>query len=154
MRASPGQPIAFVETAAHYLGNECLIWPFGSGADYGTYRTDGKKFGKKVFAHRAVCERVHGPAPGEKAQVAHSCGRRACVNPQHLRWATNGENQMDRVRHGTSNRGASHGLARLTAEQVHAIRASDLKHFQLAKLYGVSRSHITTIRSGRAWSWL
>jgi hypothetical protein len=49
-------------------------------------------------AHRAMCRLIHGNPPTPKHQAAHSCGngRRGCVHPGHLRWATDAENRAER----------------------------------------------------------
>jgi hypothetical protein len=60
-------------------------------------------------AHRVMCEIAHGPKPAPGFVAAHTCGkgREGCVNPRHLRWASQKENMADKLLHGTSNRTAS-----------------------------------------------
>ena len=100
-------------------------------------------------------ETVHGAAPTDHHETAHSCGNRACVNPAHLRWATRAGNQADRVKHGTDNRGRRSAQARLSEADVRAIlKQRDRTPADLAKEYGVSRNHITSIQNGRTWGWI
>jgi hypothetical protein len=51
----------------------------------------------------------------------------------------------------SSHPGEAHPRARLTWEQVRAIRESELLYRDLATLYGVSRSMIRKIRAGSRW---
>ena len=60
------------------------------GGGYGCIRIGGKLFG----AHRLVCEHRWGPAPPD-AQAMHSCHNTLCINPAHLSWGTNQDNQTD-----------------------------------------------------------
>lgn len=140
------------EVVLAHRGAECLDWPFArSEKGYG-------KIGKGTRVHRLVCERVHGPPPSPDHDAAHSCGRghMGCVNPQHLRWATKSENQMDRLAHGTDNRGEDHPLAVLTEAQVMEIWASRGRVTQraLAERYGVAVGTIGNIHRGATWGWL
>lgn len=54
---------------------------------YGTFVVEGRK----VKAHRFAFELENGPIP-EGMQVDHRCRKPACVNPNHLRLATNKQN--------------------------------------------------------------
>ena len=74
------------------------------------------------YAHRVVCRWTHGDPPSDKHEAAHSCGRRSCVNPSHLRWATRTENMADAIEHGTTMRGERSPVSRLTEAQVHEAR--------------------------------
>jgi hypothetical protein len=54
----------------------CWNWTRGGSQGYG-YISSG------VAAHRVAYENVHGPIPTGHI-VHHTCGNRACVNPDHL----------------------------------------------------------------------
>jgi len=144
----------WVEAAAKITQQDCLIWPFCvSERGYGKFRADGWT----QRAHRAVCELAHGPAPQDKPHAAHRCGNRLCCNPAHLYWATASENQLDRVAHGTSNRGKRQWMAALSEEQVLQICAlldQGRGHTSIGRDFGVSRNAIRAIDIGNNWGWL
>jgi len=89
------------------------------------------------LAHRRHYEAVHGPLP-EGMILHHLCHTSSCVNPEHLE-------AMRRVDHVRLH-------AKLTIEDVDAIRASALPLVTLAWWYGVSASHISNIRARRTWA--
>jgi hypothetical protein len=63
---------------------------------------------------------------------------------------------MDRVLHGTSNRGERNGCACLSEGQVRQIikvRGHE-KQAVTADRFGVSKSTIGAIQQGKRWSWL
>lgn len=135
--------------------NGCMLWTrarFGNG--YGSFKI---LQGFCVGAHRMAYALHHGTSPGDK-QVCHQCDTPLCVNPAHLFLGTNTENIADRVAKGRSNRAGALGeknpAARLTAEQVSAIRdliASGQTNVRIAARYDVSHSLISAIRRGKAW---
>ncbi len=92
----------------------------GSLGNHG-YR-EVKVDGQRYLLHRLVCEAAYGPPPTPKHQVAHSCGTRACQNLLHLRWATQAENEADKVLHGTHNRGERNPGVKLSDAEVARIR--------------------------------
>lgn len=59
--------------------------------------------GRQTGVHRLVAETFHGFAPTDKHQAAHKNGLASDNRPGNLYWATNSENTIDRVRHGTHN---------------------------------------------------
>lgn len=70
----------------------CWLWTAAlNPGGYGRLR--GRSNGKRVMrlAHRLSFEIHNGEIP-EGMQVDHACHRKACVNPDHLRAATNKEN--------------------------------------------------------------
>lgn len=152
--AIKGEPERFLlDVAAKFRGEECLLWPYGFGSHgYGslTFR------GKSGSAHRFVCAEVHGEPPTPQHDAAHSCGIRGCVNPAHLRWATRSENAADMVEHGTHHRGERQWCARLTEDDVRAIRRLKGKRtaYSVAKDFGVSAGAIHGIFNGQTWAWL
>lgn len=82
---------------------DCLLWQSSKTSDgYGFFHIGGRK----VIAHRWAFEREYGPiSPG--MQIDHICHQEACVNVEHLRLATPGQNS--RYRRG-GNRGSSTGV--------------------------------------------
>lgn len=132
--------------------NGCLTFPYSLNAKgYGQIGVDYKR----LEAHRYMCRLAHGEPPSPEHEVAHSCGKghEGCVNPQHLRWDTRRGNHADRIEHGTSNRGETHGNSKLTEAAVLHIRsASDIQ--AVASRYGITLGHAHSVRSRRSWGWL
>lgn len=153
--APRGAALQWLQQHVQHASDECLTWPFGNNeTGYGFIRLDGRV----IKASRVMCELAHGAPATRGLQAAHSCGngRMGCVNPRHLRWATQSENQFDRVAHGTSNRGERCGSAVLTRDDVMRIRALAGVELQkvLAHRYGVAQATISKIQRGERWSWL
>lgn len=129
-----------------HQGDECLIWPFKpSVSGYGQVKHRGTMIG----AHRLMCIMAHGEPPTPEHQAAHSCGKGhlGCVNPGHLRWATEVENKMDMVRHGAGRK------PRLTERQVFAIRefSHNVSRLSVASMFSITAAHADRIIGGRAW---
>lgn len=55
----------------------------------------GNYKGRMWLSHRAAYTIAYGPIP-DGAQVDHMCWNRGCVNPGHLRFATNAQNGQNR----------------------------------------------------------
>lgn len=151
----PGVAMTWIQDHIRYSGDECLIWPFNR--TYFGYPSIGDRgaFGTNR-AHRVMCELFHGPAPEERRDAAHSCGVRLCMNPRHLRWASRSENEKDKIIHGKSNRGANHGMSKLTEDDIRTIRAlgEQVSTSALAERFFVSRRHIRDVLKKRTWRWL
>jgi DNA-binding transcriptional regulator YiaG len=116
----------------------CLIWPFARDLREGR----GIMGRRKTLAHRAMCEMVRGPASPDKPQATHSCGNgdQGCVNPNHLFWGSNSDNQAQRYEHGRPNRNANGNKSQFTPEQIEKIRSQwgEFTQEKLAQMYGVS----------------
>lgn len=106
--------------------------------------------GKKYLLHRLIALTFLG-APSEGQEVAHGDGVRTNNAIANLRWATRAENFSDKKAHGTDNAGERHPLAKLTDDQVRDIRSSPRLQRELAEEYGIHQSHVSMIRSRRAW---
>lgn len=147
-----GETARWLADHVGHQGDACLIWPFGRNPETG-YGQLGYK-GKSFYAHRFMCELVHGQ-PQPKQYAVHSCGNghEGCVNPRHLAWDSSAGNASDRVFHG---RGTAPGAskAKLTQDLADQIRAlkGHVSQYVIARDYGVSRENIARIHRGVAWT--
>lgn len=130
--------------------NRCIDWPYPvlrSGYGYVWFRYASWSAGRFVLAafSRQDPKGLH---------AAHTCGNRACINPDHLYWATPTENNRDKRADGTQLKGEEIAISKLTEKQVLKIYSSTEKQYILAKHFSVSESTICNIKKGRAWGWL
>lgn len=88
-----------------------------------------------------------GPRPSSNHSLDRYPDRRGHYEPGNVRWATQDQQSENR----DFARGANHGAAKLSVEDVLAIRSSPLNSVQLAGRYGVSPSAIQRIRNGTSW---
>ncbi len=77
--------------------------------------------------------------------VLHKCDNRACVNPSHLFIGTHAENIADMCAKGRHAR-------KLSDADVQEIKNADGTHSEIAKRFGIARSTVTHIRTGRIWN--
>jgi hypothetical protein len=109
-----------------------------------------------LLAHRVVLIAASNKV-GEVAR--HSCDNTACINPAHLSWGTQVDNMQDTVQRSRGNhaRGARHGRAKLTDNQVKEIRMRAASggvgtKAALSREFGVSDSQISHICNGKVWN--
>jgi hypothetical protein len=76
----------------------------------------------RMTVHRLVALAFLGAPPSPAHIVAHADGTRRNNHWTNLRWATQRENLSDTVLHGTDNRGARNGQAKIDEVCVKAIR--------------------------------
>jgi hypothetical protein len=144
-----GSSERFIRAHVRHQDDDCLPWPFRlNDRGYGLATIGGKQKG----AHRWMCILAHGEPELIWRHAAHRCGNPACVNPQHLRWATHRENMFDKELHGTVSRGERNGRTTLTEADVIAIRLAPAKLAPLMEKYGLSKHAISRIRSGKRWA--
>lgn len=101
--------------------------------------------------HVVVCEAFHGPRP-DGMEVAHENGVKADCRPANLRWATHADNLADRERHGTLPRGVGHVNAKLTEDDVRAIRAASGSQRSIAARFGISQMNVSFIVRRETWT--
>jgi hypothetical protein len=106
-------------------------------------------------AHRASWIVHNGPIP-HKMLVLHTCDVKTCVNPAHLWLGTQRNNMQDCLRKGRFDRvkklrGESHYAARLTWDQVEAIRADTRRQIDIAADYGIRQGYVSGIKLYKKW---
>jgi hypothetical protein len=130
----------------------CWLWKGFDRSGYGCIFI-GEKY---ALAHRVAWTLFRGEIPAGM-QVCHRCDVRACVNPDHLFLGTPAENSADMKRKGRSSAGEKNGNAKLDASQVRTIKALLAEGEEIgavAARFGVTRSAVKGIRSGRSWRHL
>lgn len=129
----------------------CWLW---RGKVYGGYGRDYSPWGRQrgSLAHRIAWELSHGEIPNGLC-ICHHCDVRNCVNPAHLFLGTVADNNRDRDAKGRQRtlRGSDNWNAKLTVEQVAAIRSDPRPARILAAEYGIQRQGITNVRRGRSY---
>lgn len=103
-----------------------------------------------IYPHKAVLEAFVGPRP-QGMEACHNNGNPFDNRLENLRWDTPRNNQLDRIKHGTSNRGERCAAAKLTEAQVRAILADTRLQRIIAAEYGVLQNTISRIKSGKRW---
>lgn len=141
---------SFRKRLASFAGQDgCWLWNGATKNGYG-YTT---LFGVTMNAHRAAYLIAVGPIPNG-LDVCHRCDVRLCIRPDHLFTGTRKENMEDCVSKGRSTKGEKNASAKLTEEQVLAIRADTRFARIVAAEYGVSKPNIEQIRRGERWTHL
>lgn len=108
------------------------------------------------YVHALIAETYLGPRP-DGMEVAHGDGDKTNASLANLRYATPPENQADRVRHGTSNRGIRNAYAVLDDEavlEIDRLLNRGRRQRDIAERFGVARTTISAISTGRAWGHL
>lgn len=98
-----------------------------------------------------LCTAFHGPRPSPKHQALHYDDVNTNNTPENLRWGTCHQNAQDRVRNGRQAKGEDFSSSKLTEKQVLAIRNDGRMLGVIAEAYGVTRTNISMIKSGRLW---
>jgi len=138
----------------------CWLWDghvMPSG--YAAFRMDATPAGREL-AHRASYRLYRGEIPDDMI-VCHHCDVRCCVNPYHLFLGTYKDNMQDAVRKGRMNwkkgekrrfkLGSQHHHAKITEDDVIAIRASAETGNVLAKRYGLTPTTLSKVRRRLLW---
>ena len=110
------------------------------------------KDGKVTFlcVHRLIALTFIGPCPKDH-EVAHNDGNRLNPKASNLRYATRAENMQDAIKHGTAAVGYNNRMAKLSPEQVSAIKNDNRTLKAIATEYGISRSSVSHVRNEKTY---
>lgn len=148
---NPPSVLERLRARSHREG-DCMVWDGAINRwGYGKITLSGRRF-KRV--HVVAYEILVCPVP-PGLKVLHSCGRRACWEPSHLRHGTAKENAADRDKDGTTVRGERHHRAVADAALVQEIRhrhSEGIGAHRLAQMYPLSKTQITRILRRQSWS--
>jgi hypothetical protein len=132
------------------LVSGCWEWQHGTLAvKYGGM----KILGKSKYVHRLAYEEFVMPIP-KGMFVCHLCDNPICCNPDHLFLGTNKDNMDDKVAKGRQQRGSKQVLSKLKENDVVKIvemLMSGLSQTSVAAVFGISKSVVSSISTGRAW---
>lgn len=130
----------------------CWLWT--ASTDHKGYGKFGVRAGgrpRTVQAHRVAYELEVGPIPTGMA-LCHHCDTPLCVRPSHMFIGTVADNMRDMARKGR----ASYSQAKLTPEQVRAIRSRYVRGqvtlTTVAEEFGVSFQLVSLIVRRVVWA--
>lgn len=130
----------------------CWHWTGTLDKDgYGTVKLRGRRVEK---AHRLAYRLANGDVP-DGMMVCHTCDNPKCCNPSHLFIGTAQNNKSDCVEKGRHVKGRGvYWKAKLSEDDVRAIRADTRTSYQVADQYHVSAVLIQQIRKRNVWKHL
>lgn len=117
-------------------------------------RKDGKTHTR--YVHRMVCEAYRGPCP-DGWQCRHRDNVRSHNEPDNVEWATRKDNESDKVKFGTINRGerASHSVLTEDMVSIARVRAGNGERIDhLAAELCVNPGTLGDAITGKRWDWL
>jgi DNA-binding CsgD family transcriptional regulator len=103
--------------------------------------------------NRLVCAAFHGRPPTPKHEAAHRDGKKRNNSARNLLWKTSGENERDKLQHGTYRRGirkagADHPLSKLTEAQRRQVRIAIGLQREIAVKFGITQPLVSMIKAG------
>lgn len=108
--------------------------------------------------HSLVLKAFTGPRPSSRHEARHIDGDRENTSLDNLVWGTFEENQKDKIKHGTTNRGRSR---KLTVDDVLEIRKivagkkyGKPTYTEIGGMFGIGGPAAYMIGNKKSWAWL
>jgi hypothetical protein len=140
-------------------GDACLEWVgIRTRNGYGRISVGKGDLRRQVLVHRLAYGLAYGEVP-EGLLVCHKCDNRPCFRPSHLFLGTYGDNTRDCIAKGRRLvlSGVSHGMAKLSEDQVREIRAlhaGGLAYAAIGNKFSITKSTVGRIIQGIRWKLL
>lgn len=138
----------------------CWLWKGYLSCGYGQIRITTNPKDASELAHRASWRLHNGEIP-PGMMVCHRCDVRHCVNPLHLFLGTGKDNMRDAASKGRMNWkpgearnipiGSKHHSAKVTEDDVRAMRSSAEGCAALSRRYGITKTTASKIKRGLLW---
>jgi len=131
----------------------CWIWTAATNGhknhNYGVFAVRDDK----MPAHRYSAKRFLKEKLLQKDVVIHRCDVPECVNPEHLRVATQKDNMQDMHQKKRANppKGERHHKSNLSEEKVLQIFDAEGSYRRIAKLFGTSATTVSNIKNRKTW---
>jgi len=135
------------------LEDPCMFWKGAkNNKGYGVLRRKGENF----LVHRLSFVVLGGNKLKPGKEITHICNNPSCINPRHLIQDSHKKNMqyMFQQNRRKSAVGERVGCSKLTAEKVleiRILRKAGWSFNRLVKKFGVSRSTIRAVCSGKTW---
>ncbi len=133
----------------------CWLWT-AAASPLGYGQLWNPSIQKVCLAHRIAWELYVGPIP-DGLELCHICDTPECCSPHHHFLGTHKENYQDaakkhRLHPGKpDNRGENNGQAKLTAEQVRAIRKDTRPIYIIMAAHSIDRRTVYGIKHFTTW---
>jgi HNH endonuclease/NUMOD4 motif-containing protein len=114
----------------------------------------GARVQRTVLLHRAVLDAFVGPRPAGMV-CRHLNGVRTANRLDNLAWGYPWENGADKQAHGTAPKGLKNPAARLsegTVQEIRDLHAGGLSCRKIARMFGLSATHVSRIVNRLVWS--
>jgi hypothetical protein len=131
-------------------------WPWTGNtvdAGYGVFTTRRSR----TYAHRKAWELENGRPVGPGKVIAHRCDNPPCCRPGHLFETDDPGNRADCVakrRHCFGSRSSKSLLTEETATKALRMLSTGATQSETGRRFGVSRSAISSLATGRNWKHL
>lgn len=130
--------------------NSCWNWKARKDQDgYGEFQFNNQKQRAHRVAFLLFKEKL---LPSQL--LRHTCDNPSCVNPDHLLPGTSKENKLDSISRLRHARTITHGMTKLSQEQIDTIRQDPRRQVDIAADYSISQSHVSRIKRRENWATL
>lgn len=117
-----------------------------------------KLYDRTIAVHKLVLNVFAGIRPVGK-EARHKDGKKENNKLKNLKWDTPKNNNADKVKHGTHNRGECHLLARLSEKDIlrmyKLFEKGNNTDSKIGKLFGIDDyRYVWSVRTGKSWKYL